>query len=97
MRGNPHRIQMIEDIFGDAVVEDALAVDNRMLLGIEGGRVVLEVLDQRARLRALIEDFGLAFVDAAAAVHGSHRSGYVDAWRGAARAELLAGPSERGT
>jgi hypothetical protein len=82
MRGNPHRIQVIENVFGNAVVEDALAVDNRMFLGIEGGRVVLEMLDQRARLRALIEDLGLAFVNSAAAVHGSHWSVYVDAWRG---------------
>jgi hypothetical protein len=41
-----------------------------VLLGVEGGRVVLEVLDQRARLGAFIEDLGLAFVDAATAVHG---------------------------
>jgi hypothetical protein len=51
-----------------------------VLLGVEGCGVVLEVLDQRARFGALIEDLGLALIDAAAAVHGSHRSGYVDAW-----------------
>ncbi len=37
---------------------------------VEGGGVVLEVLDERAGLGTLVEDLGLAFVDAAAAVHG---------------------------
>jgi hypothetical protein len=41
-----------------------------MLLGVEGGGVILEVLDEGARLGALIEDFGLAFVNATTAVHG---------------------------
>ena len=64
-------VQMLEDVFGDAVVEDALALDHLVLLGIEGGRVVLEMLDQGSRLGTLIEDFRLAFVDAATAAHGS--------------------------
>src|SRR5579862_1515749 len=42
-----------------------------MLFGIEGGRVVLEVLDQGSGLRSLIEDLRLAFIDAATAAHGS--------------------------
>ena len=67
--GNPDIVQVVEDVFGDAVVEHALAVDHLVLLGVEGGGVVLEVLDQRARLGALIEDLGLAFIDAAAAIH----------------------------
>src|ERR1700719_1030376 len=64
-------VEMLEDVFGDAVVEDALALDHLVLLGIEGGRVVLEMLDQGSRLGTLIEDFRLAFVDAATAAHGS--------------------------
>ena len=44
-----------EDIFGDAVVEHALAGDRALLLRVEGGRVVLEVLDDRARLGPLVE------------------------------------------
>src|SRR2546422_9703682 len=60
---------MLEDIFRDAVVEDALALDDIVLLRIEGGRVVLEVLDQRSRLRSLVEDLGLAFIDATTAAH----------------------------
>jgi hypothetical protein len=40
-----------------------------VLLGVEGGRVVLEVLDERSRLRALVEDLRLALVDATAAIH----------------------------
>jgi hypothetical protein len=61
---------MLKDILGDAIVEDALALDHLMLFGIEGGRVVLEVLDQRSRLRSFIKDLRLAFVDAATAAHG---------------------------
>ena len=48
--GNAHLVQMVEDVFGDAVVEHALAVDDFVLLLVEGGGVVLEELDQRARL-----------------------------------------------
>src|SRR6185369_2297489 len=64
-------VQALKQIFGNAVVEDALALDHLMLFGIEGGRVVLEVLNQSARLRALIEDLRLAFIDAATAAHRS--------------------------
>jgi hypothetical protein len=64
------RLQRGEDMLADAVVEDALAADRAALLGVEGRRVILEILDQRARLRALVEDLGLAFVDLAAAGHG---------------------------
>ena len=53
----------------DAVVEHALAVDRAALLRVEGGGVVLEILDQRAGLGTLVEDLGLAFVDLAATGH----------------------------
>ena len=57
-------------IFADAVVEDALAFDRVFLGAVAGGGVVLEILDDGARLGALIEDLGLAFIDDAAAFHG---------------------------
>src|SRR5262245_5154623 len=60
---------MLEDVLGDAIVEHALAFDHLMLLGIEGGGIVLEVLDQRSGLRSLIQDLRLALVDAATAAH----------------------------
>ena len=37
-------------IFADAVVEHALAGDRALLLVVEGGGVVLEILDERAGL-----------------------------------------------
>src|SRR4029079_2124111 len=60
-----------ENVLGDAVVDHALAIDRALLLGVEGGRVVLEVRDDRARLGTLVEDLGLAFVKLAAAGHGN--------------------------
>ena len=68
--GTPIVCERGEDMLGDAVVEHALAADRAALLRVEGGRVVLEILDQRARLGTLVEDLGLAFVDLAAAGHG---------------------------
>ena len=72
MRRHADRVQLRHQIFGNAVVEDPLAFDRRLLGGVESGRIVLEVLDQRSRLRPLIEDFGLAFVNHAAALHGRY-------------------------
>jgi hypothetical protein len=60
-----------EEMLGDAVVEHALAGNGALLLGVEGSRVVLEILDQGAGFRTLVEDLGLAFVDLAAAGHGT--------------------------
>src|SRR6185437_9935159 len=71
MRRHADVVEMLEDVLGDAVVEDALAFDHLMLLGIEGGGIVLEMLDQRSGLRSLIEDLRLALVDAATAAHRS--------------------------
>src|SRR5262249_53474297 len=62
-------VEMLENIFGDPVVENALTLDHLMLLRVEGGRVVLEVLDQRSGFRTFVEDLCLAFVDAATAAH----------------------------
>ena len=44
-------VQPQHDVFGDAVVEHALAADHALLLGVEGAGVVLEILDDRARFR----------------------------------------------
>src|SRR5690349_178161 len=60
---------MLKQIFRNPVVEDAFALDHLMLLGIERGGVVLEVLDQRSRLRTFIEDLRLAFINAAPTAH----------------------------
>ena len=67
--GTPISPSFYEQILGDAVVEDALALDLVVLLVVEGGGVILEVLHERARLRAFIENLGLAFVYAATPVH----------------------------
>jgi hypothetical protein len=57
---HPDVVEMLKAVFGDAIVEDALAFDDLVLFRIEGGRVVLEVLDQRSRLRSFGEDLRLA-------------------------------------
>src|SRR6185295_1921153 len=69
VRRHADLVQVLEHVFGDTVIEDALAFDDLMLLRIEGSRVVLKVLDQGARLGPLIEDLRLALVDAATAAH----------------------------
>src|SRR5262245_18771620 len=63
--------ELHHQIFRDAIVEDALALEHGLLLRIERGRVVLEVLDESARLGSLIEDLRLALVNELAAFHGS--------------------------
>ena len=72
--GTPIVCERGEDVLGDAVVDDALAADRPALLRVERGRIVLEILDERARLRTLVEDLGLALINLAAASHGSHHS-----------------------
>ncbi len=62
-------VELREDEFRDAVVEDALAFDRRVLLVVDGGRIVLEMLDEGAGLGALIKDLGLALVNASATAH----------------------------
>ena len=59
--------------FADAVVEHALAGDRAALLVVEGGGVVLEILDERAGLGAFEQHLGLAFVDLLASRHGDLR------------------------
>src|SRR6185295_17528954 len=59
-------VEAIEDQFRYAVVEYALALDDSLLLRVESRGVVLEVHDEGAGLGTLVEDLGLAFVDACA-------------------------------
>ncbi len=47
------------------------AVDDVMFLLVEGGGVVLEELDQRARFRTFVKDLGLALVDGRRRFNGS--------------------------
>ena len=63
MGGDADVRQPREHIFADAIVDHALAVDRALLLGVERSRVILEILDDRARFGAFVEDLGLAFVD----------------------------------
>ena len=62
--------EILEDELANAVVQNALAVNDLVLFGVKSGCVILEVLDERTGLRALVEDFGLAFVNAPSAIHG---------------------------
>ena len=58
-----------EDMLGNPVVQHALAVDGALFLGVEGGGVILEILDDGAGFRTFIQDFGLAFVNLATTGH----------------------------
>src|SRR6478735_6791800 len=62
-------VQILENILRNPVVQYAFSVDHFMLLGIEGGRIILEVLDERTWLRTFIEDLRLALINAAATIH----------------------------
>ncbi len=66
MRRHADLVQRVKMNSENAVVEDTLALDRGAFLIVEGGRIVLEVLDERARLRALVKHLGLAFVNASA-------------------------------
>src|SRR5579863_9217129 len=70
MRRNADVVEILEQVFRDSVVQNSFPINHFVLFGVECGGVVLEMLDQGSRLRPLIEDLGLAFVDAATAVHG---------------------------
>ena len=69
MGGHPDVVEVLEQVLRDPVVEDALALDHLMFLGVERGRIVLEVLDQGARLRPFIQDLCLTFINAASTAH----------------------------
>ena len=66
---HPDIVEVLEQVLRNPVVEDALALDHLVFLGIERGRIVLEVLDQGARLRSFVKYLGLAFINAASTAH----------------------------
>ncbi len=55
-------VQLGHDELGDLVIDDPLALQHGLLLGVEGGGVVLEVLNQGAGLRTFVQNLGLAFI-----------------------------------
>ena len=67
--GMPTSLSRVIRYSRDPVVEHALAGDDALLLVVEGGGVVLEILDERAGLGPLVQNLGLAFIDAATAGH----------------------------
>src|SRR5262245_7192558 len=69
MGRHPDVVQVLKQVLRNPVVEDALALDHLVLLGIERGGVVLEVLDEGSRLGSLVENLGLAFIDTASTAH----------------------------
>src|SRR6266853_5357822 len=69
MGGHPDVVEVLKQVLRNPVVEDALALDHLMFLGIERGRIVFEVLDQGSRLRTLVKNLGLAFINAASTAH----------------------------
>ena len=69
MGRHPDVVEVLEYVFGNPVVEDALALDHLMFFRVERGRVVLEMLNQRSRLGSFVKNLRLAFIDAATAAH----------------------------
>src|SRR3546814_14370052 len=67
--GHADAAEQRENMLQNPVVEHALAGNRPFFLCVEGGRVVLEILDQRPGLGAFIQDLGFAFIDLAAARH----------------------------
>src|ERR1700739_3942527 len=67
--GRPDIVEVLKQVLRNPVVEDALALDHLVFLGIERGRIVLEVLDQGTRLRTFVKDLRLAFINAAPPAH----------------------------
>jgi len=69
VRRHADRVQLRHQILADSVVENALALDRRLLRGVERGRVVLEVLNEGAGFGPLVKNLGLAFVNLLPARH----------------------------
>jgi hypothetical protein len=90
MRGNADLGDPGHQEFADAVVEHALAGDRAALLVVEGGGVVLEVLHDRAGLRPLEKDLGLAFIELLASRHGGEPEG--SGWVGQAGSPAVPRP-----
>src|ERR1700753_2787637 len=66
---HPDLAELRHQELGDAVVDHALARDRALLLVVEGGRIILEVLDDGPGLWPLEQGLGLALIDTAAAGH----------------------------
>src|SRR5690606_16024115 len=62
-------VELGEDELGNPVVQHAFAVDHFVAGAVAGGGVVLEILNQSARLGTLEQDLGLALIDFASTVH----------------------------
>src|SRR3546814_19487478 len=60
--GHADAAEQRENMLRNQVVEHALAGNRPFFLCVEGGRVVLEILDQRPGLGAFIQDLGFAFI-----------------------------------
>ena len=67
--GIPIFVQPREEIFGDPVVQDPLAIDGIALLVVEGGCIVLEMLNESAGFRSFVKHLCLALVHAAPTAH----------------------------
>jgi hypothetical protein len=63
--------QAHHEVLGDPVVQDPLAGDDALLLVVESGGVVLEVLDQCAGFGSFEENLRLALVYPSSS-HGCH-------------------------
>ena len=62
-------VETKHNAFGNAVVEHALTGNRAFPTPAGGGGVVLEMEDDRARLRSLEQVLGLAFVEPSASGH----------------------------
>ena len=56
-------------MFTQAIVQHALALDHAFLFRVEGGGIVLEILNQGTRLWPFIKNLGLALIDHSASGH----------------------------
>ena len=70
MSGDADLFKTQHQVFGNTIVEHTFTGNRALLFVIKSGRIIFEVLDQRAGLRPLVKDLGLAFVDLFASGHG---------------------------
>jgi hypothetical protein len=69
VRRNTDPVEMVEDMLGDAIVQNAFAIDHFVLLLVERSGVIFEKLHQSPWFRTFEQDFCFAFVNASTAVH----------------------------
>ncbi len=69
MGGDSNGRQACHHEFADAIVQNAFTIQNRAFLRVEGGCIILEILDEGAWLRPFIKDFRLALIDNALLAH----------------------------